>query len=281
MKKVGRPLKATSALVPAAARAVDTLSDDETELNAQAIDTFLAVVGGRQQLTDVLAVAASGSDIDRVASYLLDPRYQSWSLRRLCTLAGITVADLLLAYRKALLTRAHIEATAIIAAKLPPIVDDVMTRAAPQRQVCPSCQGASTPVTAPCLVCNATGVIHTEPDLDRQKLALELGQLTEKKGGIVMQQNTLTAALSAGGATGSGSLEQLQQAVGDLLFAPGRQRRRPSAPPPAEAEILGDPPEGHHSLGDPPGEYEPPLPFDEPSDPDDDDADAEDVQPDA
>lgn len=221
----GRPPRKTTALAPAASRVPTTLSPEEADLNASAVDTFLAVVGGRAQLTDVLTVADSSSEIGKITNLLLDPRYATWSLRRICTMAGVTIADLLTAYRKALLVRKQIEATHVIADKIIPVVVDVMDKAL------------------------------TDPTVERHKLALELAQLTEKKGGgIVMQQNTIAA-----GAVGSslGGLEQLQQAVGDLLFAPRRRRGH------NDTEIVRDvPPEPRTPFTE---EEEPPLPFGDPS----------------
>jgi hypothetical protein len=225
-RRRGRPATATTALLPAAARAPEPLTVVEATLNEQAIEVFTKAVGGRDQLAEVLSVAGTSPDVEKIALYLLDPRYAHFSLRRLCTLTGITVADLFTAYRKALIARAHITATQIIASRLPPIVEDVMTRAAPQKVICPKCLGTSAAGQGPCVLCNDTGIIQSEPDLDRQKLALELGQLVEKKGGILMQQNTIAAASLA--STNSGALEQLHQAVGDLLYSPSR--RRASAP---------------------------------------------------
>jgi hypothetical protein len=270
VRKRGRPLAATTALIPAAARAPESLSALEATLNGEAVETFATAVGGRAQLAAVLAIGSGTSDIEKVAIYLHDPRYREWSLRRLCTQAGITVADLFSAYKKALITRAHIEATHLIVSQLTPVVADVMRRAAPIVTICPSCQGAAAGGAAPCLTCNSTGQVQTEPDLERQKVALELGQLLEKKGGIVMQQNTLAAA-GAFSATGSGALEQLHQAVGDLLFSPTRRRHRdsgetdvPERPErphdPHEAEIIGDPPIDDDSRDDPPIHRRPDLP---------------------
>lgn len=226
----------TSTLVPAAARAPAVLSQEELDLNADAIDTFTKAVGGRDQLIDVLSVAATAPEIDRLVNALLDPRFAKTSLRRLCTLAGLTVADLFAAYRKALIAKAHIEASHRIAAKLPPIVDDVMTRATPQPIVCAACQGTGRQRVdgslVPCQICGRTGIVQSEPALDRQKLALELGQLTEKRGGLVIQQNQGVLAGSALLAQGAGALEQLQQAVGELLFSPARRRQASPAPEP-------------------------------------------------
>jgi len=187
--------KPSTGLVPAAARAPEILTEGEQHLNAGAIDTFIQLVGGRDALVDVLSVASAAPDVDRVVNYLLDPRYERWSLRRLCNMAGITVADLLAAYRKAMIAKAHVEATHIIAAKLPPVVEDVMTKAI------------------------------SDPTVERHKLALELGQLTERRSGLFIQQNQIQNASAASlSQAGGGALEQLQQAVGDLLFNPARRR---------------------------------------------------------
>jgi hypothetical protein len=214
----------TSALVPAAARGDAALGDVEAVLNSEAIEVFAKCVGGRDQLADTLAVAGTGSEIERITTLLLDPRYASWSLARLCQVTGITVADLFASYRKALIARAHIESSHIIAGKLPGVVTDVMDKAI------------------------------SDPTVERHKLALEVGQLLEKKGGLIVQQNNMAANLSA---TAPGSLEQLQQAVGDLLFG-GRQ---PDAA--IDVDQVRDTPPAE--IPDEPGEDDAPaLPFSDP-----------------
>jgi len=241
-KPVGRPKAQTSALIPAAARLRmgGRLADDEVQLNDHAVETFSRAVGGRQSLTDVLSVAADAPEVQQIVDHLLDHRYARWSLRKLCTMHGISVADLFTAYRKALIAKAHIEATHIIARRLPPIVEDVMVRAAPQEVAC-DCVGEERPT---CRQCHGTGVTLTEPDLDRQKLALELGHLTEKKAGLIVQQNqgVMTSGGAALVAQGSGALEQLQQAVGELLFSPARRRSQAPREPIEPREQIQDPP---------------------------------------
>lgn len=254
LRPAARPkLKVTTALVPAAARAPEILTDIETELNVRAVEAFTAQLGGRDGLAGTLAVAEGDPAVEKVLTYLLDPRYERWSLRKICRLAGLTVVDLFTAYKRAVLAAAHIESTHIVARALPPIVADVMARATPRPVTCPTCQ--SGPKARPtCTRCQGTGLIASEPELERQKLALELGHLTEKKGGILMQQNTITAATAASlGSTAPGALEQLQQVVGDLLFSPRGRPRRDE--PPAEPDP-GDPDGGS-------GEVELPLPFEE------------------
>lgn len=241
----GRPAKVTSALVPAGARMDTALDDTEAVLNADAIEMFAKAVGGRDKLADTLAVAGAGSEVERVTTLLLDPRYHQWSLARVCQTAGITVAELFAYYRKALMARAHIEASHIIAAKLPPVVTDVMDKAL------------------------------SDPTVERHKLALDLGQLLDKKGGLIVQQNNLAALTT----TQAGSLEQLQQAVGDLLFggkaADGElvaaEPELDDPPPdeddeeePDESGGIPDPPKGILRPDPERDPSEPELPFGEP-----------------
>jgi len=232
-RKVKKATALTSVLVPAAIRAPEVLTDEETRLNLEAIETFTLAVGGRDALVNVLSIAETAPDIERVITLLIDPRYEKFSLKRLCHLSGLTVADLFAAYKKALITKAHIQATHIIASKLPPIVDDVMTRAAPVPVICPACH-AEAPDKEVCILCRGTGAVLSEPELDRQKLALELAQLTEKKGGFVITQNQGLLAQTNLTAVGPGALEQLQQAVGDLLFSPKATIDEPGDPPAEE-----------------------------------------------
>ena len=229
--------KRPAALVPTPVRTHAVLSQQELDLSADAIETFAAAVGGRTRLVQTLAVADSDTGSDKVINCLLDPAYANWSLRRICAYAGITIADLFASYKKALFIQAHIEAAHRITSQLPPVVDDVMRRAAPMPLVCPRCQGTpTTPDTTPCPQCQGTGTILYGPELERQKLALELGRLTQQKSGVVMQQNQIAASRTVS-VTSAGSLDQLQQVVGDLLFAPGRRR----AASPAPATILHTP----------------------------------------
>jgi hypothetical protein len=213
------PRLAPSALVPAAARAPELLTDVETELNIRAVEQFTAQLGGREQLTSALAVAEGDVGVEKVLTYLLDPRYDRWSLPRICRLAGLTIADFFIAYKRAVLAKAHIEATHIIAANLPPIVEDVMRLA------------------------------RTEPTVERQKLALELGQLTEKRGGIVVQQNAIAATVSN---HAPGALEQFQQVVGDLLFSP-RKKAPPIETEEEDLPPIGDPADPDEGESEDPG----------------------------
>ena len=220
--------QARTALVPAGARANGfVLTDPDGLLHAEAIETFAKAVGGRERLADTLAVAGVSSEIEQITTLLLDPRYATWTLSRLCRMAGITVAQLFAAYRKASFARAHIEASHTIATRLPAVVSDVMDKAL------------------------------SDPTVERHKLALEVGQLLEKKGGLIVQQNNLAQTAIA---TGPGSLEQLQQAVGDVLFGPRRTAVAvdpvPDPTEPDDPEDEDDPLDGAEP-GDPAGPPDP------------------------
>ena len=135
-------------LVPAAARAsgvgVTAYTTEETLLSDEAVATFERLIGGREALVDVLAVADDAPEVARVVDLLLDARYDTYSLRRLCTITGLTVADFFAAYRKATIVRAHIQMAPIIAAKIVGVVDDLMTRAQPHYLTCASCRGTGS-----------------------------------------------------------------------------------------------------------------------------------------
>ncbi len=228
-----------SALVPAAARPDLQLTPLESDLSAAAIDAFTVAIGGRDALLHALIIADTTPDVQKVTNLLIDPRYGGWSLRRICHHAGLTIADLFTAYRKALLVKAHLEATRIVSDRLVKVVEDVMARAQVHELTCESCGGVGQVTPEPskknpnpgpeaCRTCRGKGRITVYPDLDRQKVALELGQLLQRSGGISIAQNNLHMPIGGGPVNAPGALEQLQQAVHGVLY-PRRTVEEPSA----------------------------------------------------
>lgn len=219
------------------------LSADEVRTNDQALDALVGFLGGRAVIRDTLAVAYDQPEVGQIASFLLDPRYDGYSLQKLCKLASLTVVDLFAAYKKALVVQAQLRATKVITEKLEAVVEDVMRRAAPYEIPCYECGGSGqvadpdTPARPPvtCRQCAGQGKVLQLPDLDRQKVALELGQLVQKAGGINIQQNTLVAGEGSRGP--GGSLVDLQQAVRELLSGP----REPLPADDPSAGEIGDP----------------------------------------
>ncbi len=208
-----------------ASGANSALTEQEASANLAAIDTLVEAIGGKAVLLDTLAVAGGSPEIEAVVDLLLDPRHAKSSIRRLCTMAGLTVMDLFAAYKKAMIVKAHLLAYQSITDQILPVVEDVMRRAAPYEIPCYECGGHGQLLVEPdstetttCPQCAGHGKLLQMPDLDRQKLALELAQLVQKSAGILVQQNTQVSAPAE--PPPSGTLVDLQHAVRDLLRGP-------------------------------------------------------------
>lgn len=225
MARIGEPKKPALPRIARGHGPTTALSNQEALENRRALQTVEKALGGRDAILDTLAVAADAPEVEQVVQLLLDPRYAQQSLRQICVLAGLTVVDLFAAYKSAMVVKAHLIAYQTITDKILPVVEDVMTRAAPFKIPCPKCAktgrwtdpAVKDAKEEDCPSCAGHGELLQLPDLDRQKLALELAQLVQKSGGVMLQQNNLT--LNAGDkGKGSGStLVGLQQAVRDLL----------------------------------------------------------------
>lgn len=211
------------------------LTDEESVANSRAIDELVKQLGGKEGLLDTLSIAAEAPECEQIVSWLMDPRYARYSIKQLCIMGGLTILDLFTAYKKAAIVRAHLVAYQTITSKLSAVVDDVMRRAAPYTIPCSDC-GATGRVGGEkggthelCPACHGHKAVIVQPDLDRQKLALELAQLLQKSPGFTVQQNTVNVSP---GTHGPGSLVELQRAVKDALHGP----RRPLAILDAEPE---------------------------------------------
>lgn len=205
-----------------------TLSDAELDANQVAIEQVVKALGGRGNLLDALSVAADAPEVEKIVQLLVDPRYDQISLRRLCSMAGLTVVDLFAAYKKAMVVKAQLVAYQAITDHLLPVVVDVMKRAAPYKIPCYDCAGSGEMAGEKpgdpkviCSTCAGQKELLQLPDLDRQKLALELGQLVQKSAGINIQQNQLTVPPPDSEPTqGRGTLIELQHALADLQRGP-------------------------------------------------------------
>jgi hypothetical protein len=209
---------------------VDLTSDAEVALSASAVDAFVTALGGRQALVTILQIGSGDPLVDRLIALLDDPLYGGWSLKRLCAHTGLTVAEFLKAYQRAMVARSEIAATKIIADRIPAVIDDVLRRAAPHDAPCPCSPPGVAPVPT-CVACHGSGTRQILPDLDRQKVALQLAKLLAQPGGPLVQTttNTLVAPTGSGPTIlAQGSLADLSTAVADLL-----KPRRALAPAPA------------------------------------------------
>lgn len=150
---------------------------------------FEKEAGGRDGLVNTLSYGESDPAIEYTVSLIADPRNDDKTLAQICDLGGITLQKLLKHYRDSGGMRAQLKAYEKVWRALPAVAEDVMYRAIPQPIDCAACDGEgkiSKPTTGgergmvECRKCAGTGRTLSVPDLDRQKLALDLGKMLPK-----------------------------------------------------------------------------------------------------
>lgn len=206
-------------------------------------------LGGRAEVVGMLTLAPLTPDLRYLLGLLGDPQTQRQSLAETCMLANVLPGELLKHLSAAALLAGKVRASQKIGAGIAAVAEDVMRRAAPYEEPCHACSGTGSctpeptpqvpnPCPGPCETCNAVGRLRYQPELERQKLAVDLAQLLPKSGGIQIAQ--INNAPGGGASGGAGMLERLQQFTDKVLY-----EDRPPAPAedPVEAEIL-DPLEG-------------------------------------
>ena len=181
---MGALKKFTPAPVPRRREFVAYLSDAA----AGALTQLEAAVGGRQALVEVVLHAPTGHGLDGVIALLANPQNDARALSLLCREAGISVGELLEAYKQGRLARAQVRAIDLVAEHLPAVVEDLLLRAQPHTVTCRACGETGTEMDgSKCADCDGTGKRLVLPDLDRQKLALDLAQMSPKgKGALVV-----------------------------------------------------------------------------------------------
>lgn len=234
------PKPPPTALVSAASRGTRKKREPIALAIQQALNNVEYTLGGRSQLIAVLAQNPSTTAIATLLSDLANPEHDNLGLATLCFMNGLTTGDLLRAYQAGLRLYAQTLAVVEIASKEVAVTRDVMERALPYETECPTCHGTTEALafneqtkrveSSPCRACRQTGKVTIVPDLDRQKVALDLAELLPKKGGLAIgiNQTTIQGGAPAGGF--GGTLEKLQQTVGNLLYGEA-----------IEAEILPNP----------------------------------------
>lgn len=207
-------------------------------------------LGGRQRLVGFLALAPLTPDLAYILGMLGDPAHDQKSLAEICATGNILPGQLLAEIEKAALLRGRVISAQAISHRLPAVVADVMMKAAPYEGTCGECLGTGShtpeptqaipnPSPGPCETCNGTGKLIYQPKLEHQELALEMGRMLPKGGGIMIQQNN-TSSGGQGGGLGSGALEKLTQLTDKLLYdeAPDAPAGASAADGPLDGEVI-------------------------------------------
>ena len=214
-------------------------------LVAASLSVIESRVGGRSALVAALAYAPKSADLQYILGLIGDPRRARTPLAELCAAGGVTAGELLEAYKHGELNRAQALATQKIAERLADVAADTMRLSIPHEVTCSLCRGTGTftpepskkqpnPKPGPCLPCDGTGIIVEDGDLEHKKLALDLGKLLPKGGGMSVAVQT---NVGVGGAASGGTLESLQMATDQLLYGD-------AVPSPVEMEVPEDTMEG-------------------------------------
>lgn len=188
--------------------------------------------GGREPLTYTLSHA---EDIDssehRVLQMLADPMFVNHGLANICEKAGLTLGRFLKLFQKGRAAQAYIETMNKVYEPLPGVAEDVMRRSVTHHVVCTDCNGFKFHIiegrngepksTKECVTCHGQGTLLRDPDLERQKLALEMGGLLKRGTGI--QINNTQQQLNASVSGPMRSTVEFREAIGKLLY-PGRER---------------------------------------------------------
>lgn len=212
----------------------------------EALEQLEEAVGGRGQIAASLQISTQPLTVEEeiLANLLADPANQSTSLAELCGRTGITIGRVLELFAKAEGAQAYAKSLSRIYRRLPDVVGDVMERALPRTKQCRACKGRGTvpvkngaeDVEIACMVCDGTGQMEIEPELERQKIALQLGGFLKDKGGVNITTTNTTNTVNI---TPARSTPDFRSATDRLLY-PHKERALPE--PTLEAEIVnGDP----------------------------------------
>lgn len=185
---------------------------------ATSLATFEQAIGGRQVLLSALLFCRKTQDLEYLVGLLTDPLHKDKSLGQICRVGGVYPGELLHYFHQAQMTEAILRAQRPIAHYLPQVTEDVMRRALPYEEDCQRCLGAKVigegDDRRECPDCHGVGLIRVEPDLERQKVALQLGGFL-KRDPLIKTTNVQLPASPGGDQPGT--LEQIQFAMSRIL----------------------------------------------------------------
>lgn len=199
--------------------------------------------GGRQHLVQALTFAKQTKDIRYVLGLIADPENRSLSLADICRQGRILPGELITALAAGTELRSQLLARQHIAQRIPTVVAEVMKQAAEYEDDCTDCMGSGkvTPDPTPdavnpepvdCRPCLGTGRLRYPADGKCRDLALEMGGLTSKGGGISVSTSVNVAAVS-GAYEG---FERMQEAMDRILY--GDASGVPEVSPAVDAVVV-------------------------------------------
>lgn len=224
-------------------------------LVVQQLDQIETDLGGRGALVGLLTLAPLSPDLRYILGLLGDPRNSGKPLATICAQGNVLPGELIRHLGSAALLRGKVLAQQAIGNGIAAVTQDLMLKAAPYDAPCYGCRGLGKVTTDPtpkvpnpgpedCLVCLGTGELRYQPDLERQKLAIEMAHLLPKGGGLQILNQQIGGAAGGVSGSGGGALEQMQQLTDQLLYGDG------GGLPPRPAEVPADPVEGEVVDGD-------------------------------
>lgn len=219
-----------------------------------AFATLEVELGGRARLVAVLGSAQLPKDMQAVLGMIADPIHDHESLAKICALGNVSLAKIQKTFESAAMTRAHVLATARIAARTPDLASAVMDDAIPGMRECRGCGGLRTVMvqvkdqdgtreeSKECPACKGTGLVFWQPDHEVQKTALKLAKLIETgRGGLGSAVNIAMLQANTNSNPGdTGSYDGMMTKLDDVLYGTGRERMKRSKIEPEDEVVEGE-----------------------------------------
>lgn len=164
----------------------------------KALASLEAALGGRDAILSTLVQAELTPEEEILVNRLADRDWDDKSLARVAGSCSFTVGQVLSLLTKAAGAKAYALALGRVYAHLPAVAEDIAKRSIPHQERCEACRalgivkridtdedgnikkddkGKKVWVEDQCWPCQGTGYITIYPDLERQKLALQIGGL--------------------------------------------------------------------------------------------------------
>jgi hypothetical protein len=221
-----------------------------TPLEEAQFAAFEEEFGGRDRLAAFLNAADLPGRESLLPGMLVDPANDRLSLAKICAWARIPLFRLYAMLKDASLVKGQVKALVRVGDRLPDVAGAVMEDAIPGQRVCQSCGGLRTYVEEPttenpnpaprlCQACRGTGTVYYTPEIELRKVALQMGKLLDRPGGVT--NTNVNVQKFGAGATGTVvPFDQVVLEADRILYGTGRERRYGFRPDPAADDVADD-----------------------------------------